>query len=120
MTDKTFRVLGFIRWPSINFISPKCLLVLYNTLVCSVLKCGLVVWSSYSAADIHRIDRVKNCFMSFTGLCFNILYPKHDYRAISQALKLNSFSARRDKFGINFIRGLIEGRFNAQKLFEFT
>lgn len=51
--------------------------------------------------------------MSLLGYCLNNPHPKHDYRPINQALKL---SARRDKFGISFIRGLIEGQVDVPRL----
>lgn len=118
MTSKAFRVLGFIKRHTVNFSSPKCLLVLYNSLVRSVLEYGCVVWSPYTAADIRRIDRVQNYFMNFVGFCLNIPHPKHDYRPIIQALKLNYLQTRRDNLGNNFIRGLIEGRVDAPRLLE--
>ena len=118
MTGKALRVLGFIRRHSSNFNSPSCLQALYNALVRSVLEYGAAVWSPYTAADIRRIDRVQNRFMSFAGFCLKIPHPEHDYRPISQALKLASLADRRDKFGINFIQGLIDGKVDAPRLLE--
>jgi len=56
--------------------------------------------------------------MNFAGYCLNTPHPKHDYSPISQALKLNFLSARREKLGTNFIRGLFEGRVDALRLLE--
>jgi len=100
VTSKALRVLGFIRRHSVNFSSANCLL-------------ASVVWSSYTAVDISRIDRVQNCFMCFAGYCLNIPHEPHDYRPVSQALRLDSLSARRDNFGIAFIQRLIEGGVDA-------
>jgi len=94
MTGKAFQILGFIKRHAVNCNSPNCLLVLYNALVRSILEYGSIVWSPNTAADIPRIDRVQNYFMSFTGYCLNIPHPKYDYRPFSQALKLNPLSAR--------------------------
>jgi len=52
MTSKAFRVLGFIRRHSVNFISINYLLALFKVLVCSVIEYGSVVWSPYTAVDI--------------------------------------------------------------------
>jgi len=116
MTSKSFRVLGFIRRHSVNFSSANCLLALYKALVRSVIEYGSVVWSPYTAVDISRIDRVQNCFMRFAGYCLNIPHEPHNYRPVSQALRLDSLSARRDNFGIAFIQRLIEGRVDAPRI----
>eukprot|EP00102_Acyrthosiphon_pisum_P024314 XP_016661524.1 PREDICTED: RNA-directed DNA polymerase from mobile element jockey-like [Acyrthosiphon pisum] len=116
MTSKSFRVLGFIRRHSVNFSSANCLLALYKALVRSVIEYGSVVWSPYTAVDISRIDRVQNCFMRFAGYCLNIPHEPHDYRPVSQALRLDSLSARRDNFGIAFIQRLIDGRIDAPRI----
>jgi hypothetical protein len=118
MTGKALRVLGFIRRHSSNFSSPSCLQALYNALVRSVLEYGAAVWSPYTTADIRRIDRMQNRFLSFAGFCLKIPHPEHDYRPVSQALNLVSLADRRDKFGINFIRGLINGQVDAPRLLE--
>ncbi|CAI6365447.1 unnamed protein product [Macrosiphum euphorbiae] len=116
MTTKAFRVLEFIRRHSSNFSSTNCLLALYYALVRSVIEYGSVVWSPYTAVDICRIDRVRNSFMRFAGHRLNIPHSPHDYGPISQALRLDSLSVRRDNFGITFIQGLIEGRVDAPRL----
>ncbi|KAF0770220.1 Reverse transcriptase domain-containing protein [Aphis craccivora] len=56
--------------------------------------------------------------MRFAGYCLNIPHEPHDYRPVSQALRLDSLSARRDNFGIAFIQRLIEGRVDAPRILE--
>jgi hypothetical protein len=56
--------------------------------------------------------------MNFAEYCLNIPHPKYDYRPIIQALNLNYISAKRDKLGTNFIRGLIDCRVDDPRLLE--
>ncbi|KAL4123384.1 hypothetical protein QTP88_015580 [Uroleucon formosanum] len=116
MTTKAFRVLGFIRRHSFNFSLTNCILALYYALVRSVIEYGSVVWSPYTAVDICRIYHVQNSFMRFASHCLSIPYLLRDYGPISQALRLDSLSVKRDKFSISFIKDLIEDRVDAPRL----
>jgi len=91
-------------------------LALCQALVRLVIEYGSVVWSPYTAVDICRIDRVQNCFMRFADYCLNIHHTPHDYRPVSQAIRLDSLLATCDNFGITFIQRLIEGRVDAPRI----
>lgn len=94
MTNKAFRVFGFIRRHSINFSSANCLLAPYNALVRSIIEYGSVVWSPSTTVNICWIDRIQNSFKRFGGYFLNKLHQPYDYGPVSQALRLVPLSVR--------------------------
>jgi len=82
VAGKALRVLSFIRRHFSNFDNPKCLSVLYNSHIISLLEYGVVVWSPYTKSKMYRLDRVQNCFKSFAGHSLNVTHPPHNYSKI--------------------------------------
>jgi hypothetical protein len=58
IVDKALRSLGFIRRHADNVMSVRCLLILYSSLVRSIVEYRSVVWSPRTKCDIIQIERV--------------------------------------------------------------
>ncbi|XP_060836257.1 uncharacterized protein LOC132918915 [Rhopalosiphum padi] len=112
VAGKALRILGFIRRHFSNFDNPKCLSVLYNSHIRSLLEYGVVVWSLYTKSNTQRLDRVQNRFLSFAGHSLNVTHPPHDYSKIKDLFKFKSLSER------CFIQSLIDGKIDAPRLLE--
>lgn len=118
VAGKALRVLGFIRRHFSNFDNPKCLSVLYNSHIRSLLEYGAVVWSPYTMSNMQRLDRVQNRFLSFAGHSLNVTHPPHDYSRIKYLFKLKSLSERHITYSCHFIQSLIDGKIDAPRLLE--
>ncbi|XP_025206288.1 cilia- and flagella-associated protein 61-like [Melanaphis sacchari] len=68
ITNRAFKVLGFIMRLSKDFKLSKSLKSLYCALVRPILEYGSVVWDPYTASDINQLERVQHRFLRFC--CF--------------------------------------------------
>jgi len=63
MCNKALRVFGFIRRNCIEFKNPNCFILLYCSLVRSILEYGSVIWNPYQTGLINTIERVQKRFL---------------------------------------------------------
>lgn len=103
-------------WHSYNFSLHSCLQALYNALVHLSLEYGTLVtiyWRNHSSDWSCVKPFYKFCWISSKNSSF-----KTWYWSINEVLKIVFFADRCDKFGINFIRGLIDTSVYAPRLLE--
>ncbi|CAI6371898.1 unnamed protein product [Macrosiphum euphorbiae] len=109
IVGKALRSLGFIRRHAGSVMSVKCLLILYATLVRSIVEYGSVVWSPRTKCDIIRIERVQHRFLSMVSRSMGINHEPHDYKPVLIALNLSTLSERRNMSDIKLLNGLVSG-----------
>jgi len=55
MCNEVLRVFGFIRRNCLEFKNPNCFILLYCSLVRSILEYGSIIWNPYQAGLISKI-----------------------------------------------------------------
>ncbi|KAF0736594.1 Uncharacterized protein FWK35_00021647, partial [Aphis craccivora] len=120
VAGKALRVLGFIRRHFSNFDNPKCLSVLYNSHIRSLLEYGVVIWAPYTMSNMLRLDRVQNRFLSSqdTASMLHTLLMSHDYSKINDLFKFKSLSEPHIIYSCCFLPSLIDGKIDAPRLLE--
>lgn len=93
IVKKSYRTLGFIIRLTKRFRDWKCLNILYNSLVKSVLEYNSVIWSPYQSTYSHRIERVQKKFTRLLFFKRNIVYT--DYENRLKQLNMLSLQNRR-------------------------
>ena len=109
IVGKALRSLGFIRRHAGSVMSVRCLLILYTTLVRSIVEYGSVVWSPRTKGDIIRIERVQHRFLNMVSRSLGINHEPHDYKPVLIALNLSTLSERRNMSDIKLLNGLVSG-----------
>lgn len=109
IVGKALRSLGFIRRHTGSVMSVRCLLILYTSLVRSILEYGSVVWSPRTKCDIVRIERVQHRFLNMVSRSMGINHELHDYKPVLIALNLSTLSERRIMSDIKLLNGLVSG-----------
>ncbi|XP_008181801.1 uncharacterized protein LOC103309050 [Acyrthosiphon pisum] len=109
IVGKALRSLGFIRRHAGSVMSVRCLLILYTTLVRSIVEYGSVVWSPRTKGDIIRIERVQHRFLNMVSRSLGINHEPHDYKPVLIALNLSTLSERRNMSDIKLLNGLVFG-----------
>jgi len=109
IVGKALRSLGFIRRHAGSVMSVRCLLILYTSLVRSIVEYGSVVWSPRTKCDIVRIERVQHRFLNMVSRSMGINHEPHDYKPVLIALNLSTLSERRNMSDIKLLNGLVSG-----------
>lgn len=72
---KPLNILGFIRRHTIEFNSAPCLIVLYCSLVRSILDYRSIVWNPFLRVDIKLINKVQSRYVGLAGFLLKIGHP---------------------------------------------
>jgi len=72
IVGKALRSLEFIRRHAVSTMSVRCLLILYTSLVRSIVEYGSVVWSPRTKCDIIQIERVQHRFLNVVSRSMGI------------------------------------------------
>ncbi|VVC28512.1 Hypothetical protein CINCED_3A025380 [Cinara cedri] len=116
VVGRALKVLGFVKLNKVFFTFLKCLCILYFSLVRSIFKYGVVVWSPYLAKDQLRLEHVQHRFLFYATYILKIDHPPHDYFLILNTLKIPLLSSRRLDADLAFIAHLLNGSFDVPDL----
>ncbi|XP_050065837.1 uncharacterized protein LOC126554873 [Aphis gossypii] len=116
IVGKALRSLVFIRRHVVSIMSVRCLLILYTSLVRSIVEYGSVVWSPRTKCDIIQIERVQHRFLNMVSRFMGIIHEPHDYKPVLLALNLSTLSQRRNMSDIKLLKGLVSGAIDSPDL----
>lgn len=88
-------------------MSVRCLLILYTSLVRSIVEYGSVLWSPRTKCGINQIERVQHHFLNMVSRSVGIIHEPHDYKPVLTALNLCTLSERRNMSDIKLLNDLI-------------
>jgi len=113
---KALKMLGFVIRISKEFNLYSSLKTIYCSLVRSLLDYASVLWDPYTLAASCQLERVQRRFLSCAAFRLKIKHPPHDYSIVMQELVLVSLADRRVNTNVEFLKKLVDGRFDAPKL----
>lgn len=116
IVQRSFRMLGFIRRNTSHIYDTKSLMVLYNSLVRSILEYCSVVWSPFYACHKIRIEQVQNKFAKYMLLKLHYPYKDVIYDTRLLLCGLKSLEQRRSDAQLLFLFKLIHGDINCSSL----
>lgn len=67
-----------------------------------------MVWYPYLAKDQHRLERIKNRFLSFAAYILKFSVPNYDYEQLRNLLNIYYLSSRRTTRDSNFLSALLK------------
>jgi hypothetical protein len=88
--SKAYRMLGFIKRLTQDFILGLSLKTLYYALVRQFLEYGAVLWDPHTSCHTRRIEMVQRKSLSFTGFILHIEHAPHDYSPIAYELNIET------------------------------
>lgn len=72
IVNKAYRNLGFVMRICKPFTDPKCIMILYNAYVRSVLEYCSSVWNPQYVTQEHSIQRIQNKFLKYINKSCNL------------------------------------------------
>lgn len=109
IVNKAFKMLGFILRSTKDFKDLKCVMILYFTLVRSVVEYNSVVWYPFYAKYIDRIERVQIKFIRNITYRFNKDMVHLNYLTCITHYKMLTLKERRDMFDCLFVYKVLNG-----------
>lgn len=106
LTMRCFKRLGYV-FRNSKGLSLEAFILLYTTLIRSLLEYGCVVWSPYYDIHTDSLERVQKKFFRYVS-----------YRYPLNSVSLASLNDRRVSADINFFDKLIEGNIDCSKILE--
>lgn len=107
--NKSYKMLGFLNRNTKEFKNPRCLKLLYTSLVRSNLEFGSLVWSQNLTTFYSELDNVQNKFLKNISYKLNLPFSRDSIIPIQVSLDLDSLSLRRNLTDIMFIFDIING-----------
>lgn len=86
ITNKAYKMLGFINRITKEFTDINCIKLLYNTLVRSHLEYCTSVWNPYTQKQIHCIERVQKLFTRQVFYRLRVPYAPYESRLEHQKM----------------------------------
>jgi Reverse transcriptase (RNA-dependent DNA polymerase) len=114
ITSRAFRRLGFILRISIPFKNHCSLLILYFSLVRSIIEFGTVVWSPQYKIHITRIERIQKKLCKH--LCYRFGIPSSNYDFFLQRFNIPSLASRRIYLDILFLYKILNNYIDSLSL----
>ncbi|KAL4132516.1 hypothetical protein QTP88_009654 [Uroleucon formosanum] len=114
--DLALKTLGFVIRISKEFNLYSSLKTIYYSLVRSLLDYASVLRGPYTLADSCQLELVQRRFLSCAAFTLKIKHPPHDYSIVMQELGLVSLADRRVNTNVEFLKKLVDGRFDAPSL----
>lgn len=109
IVNKAFKMLGFMLRITQDFRNLKCIMILYFTLVRSMVEYNSVVWNPFYAKNIDRIEKVQTKFIKNINYRFNYNLIHSNYVTCITHYKILSLKERRDLFDFMFIFKILNG-----------
>ena len=122
ITKKATRLLGFILRTCKMFTQAKTKIMLYNSLVRSILEYCSTVWRPHYSTSSLRIERIQKRFLWHLAKFRGISESKPSYKDRLQYFKIQSLTERRDILDLTFLHKLINYQYdcpNLLPLFKF-
>ena len=107
ITQKAFKMLGFLYRTARYFQSIESILLLYKSLVRSQLEYATTVWSPSTKTYSDAIEKVQRKFTRFVYRKFQIPYQHYEDRLIT--LQLPSLRRRRIEIDFKYLYKIING-----------
>ncbi|KAI5731948.1 hypothetical protein M8J77_018930 [Diaphorina citri] len=108
LSMRCFKCLGYI-FRNSKGLSSEAFILLFTTLVRSLLEYGGVVWNSHYAVHVDLLERVQKKFFRYKS-----------YRYPCDISTLPSLSDRRVSADLNFFNKLVEGNIDCSKLLSLV
>lgn len=123
ITQRAYRMLGFITRTCSDFSSPRTPIHLYYSLVQPILEYGSVIWSPYTDLLIDCVEKVQRKMCK--TLSYRYAQPSYGCspEETCRHFKINSFSSRRQIADLAFFFKIVNGIIDASDInnsFEFA
>lgn len=116
MVKKASRILGFVIRNSRDFKNPSTKILLYNSLVRSIVEYASVVWRPHYATHILQIERLQKRFMWHLAFSVGKAKKLKSYDMRLKHFKMVTLEKRRDILDIVFLSKLLNGKINCPNL----
>jgi hypothetical protein len=102
------KMLGCLKRWTVDFKNTRAIIILYNSLVRSILEYNCVIWSPFYGTHISRIESVQNNFLKYLKYKLrtqNINFD--DLHSVAAYMSLPSLKTRRDCHKLCFLHKII-------------
>lgn len=116
IVNRSSRLLGFISRITKNFKNPTSIVLLYCSLVRSILECNGVVWSPYYTVHVDHIECVQKRCLKLISYRYNLSRIVTDYTNLLVKFKLNTLEVRRKRSEILTLYKIIHSKIDSPVL----
>ncbi|CAG9781741.1 unnamed protein product [Diatraea saccharalis] len=116
VVQKASRMLGFVIRNGKVFKDTHTKIILYNSLVRSILEYGIVVWRPHYATHTLRLERIQKRFMRHLSYSKGIAKSLKSYEERLKHFKMTSLEKRRDLLDLLFLHKILTGKINCPPL----
>lgn len=109
-------MLGFIIRNTRSFRKSSIKIMLYNSLVRSILEYCSVVWRPHYATHMLRLERVQKRFVWHLAFCEGKYKQLPSYKTRMQHFKMHTLSTRRDVTDAIFLFKILRHKIKCSKL----
>ena len=120
ITNKAFKMLGFIYRNTKNFKNIISMKMLYFSLVRSHLEFGSMVWSPNYALYINQLENVQYKFLKLTCNKLNLTIDRDSYHFQSTYLGVSLCEIRRSVADLMFLYDLLNGNIDSSELLSMV
>ena len=94
--NESFRLFGYIKRSSQNFVLPNTVIKLFNTFIRSKLEYCSLVWNPYHQNRINQIEKVQKKFLKYLGRRYRQLDLRLvAYESVLKLFNVSSLQTRR-------------------------
>ena len=109
MITKASKMLGFVLRNSKMFRNHNTKIILYNSLVRSILEYGSVVWRPHYATHCLRIERVQKRFLYHLAFAHGRAKEINSYSKKLTYFKMHTLNNRRDLLDLMYLYKCLKG-----------
>lgn len=116
IVSRAMRMSGFIKRITLNFTNVRCLVILYVSLVRSILDYNCIIWAPVYNVHIDRIERVQRKIVK--ALCYkaNIRCDSLNYEQLLQYFGFHPMHIRRNYFELCFAFKILNGHISCSDI----
>ncbi len=116
IANKANKLLGFLIRQGTIFYNLRTFIILYCSLVRSVLEYCTVIWSPYHLVKIQRLEKIQSRFIKFLCFKFNVDFKSNNYVNLLQFFGLALLESRRTYFDLYFMFKILNNMCNCTNL----